>query len=48
MNGNYGAKEDSMKMYLAKVKKAMAKFHSVILLHIPRTENAQADCNGPV
>lgn len=32
-----------MKMYMAKVKEVMAKFHVVVLLHIPRSENAQAD-----
>ena len=43
VNGDYEAKDDNMKMYLAKVKQAMAKFHLVVLLHIPRSENAQAD-----
>lgn len=38
VNGDYKAKDDSMKMYLAKVKEAMAKFHLVAQL-----ENAQAD-----
>ena len=43
MNGDYKAKDDSMKMYLAKVKEAVAKFDLVVILYIPRSENAQAD-----
>ena len=43
VNGDYEAKDDSIKMYLVKVKEAMAKFHSVVLLHIPQLKNAQAD-----
>lgn len=43
MNGDYEAKDESMKLYLANVKEAMAKFHSVVLLHIPRSENSQVD-----
>ena len=40
VNGDYEAKDDSMKMYLVKVREAVAKFDSVAILHIPRSENA--------
>ena len=39
----YEVNDNNMKMYLAKVKEAMEKFHSMVLLYIPRSENAQAD-----
>ena len=40
VNGDYEAKNDSMKLYLTKVWEAIAKFNSVVILHIPRFENA--------
>lgn len=43
VNGDFEAKDDSMKMYPDKVREAPIKFHSVTLVHIPRSENAQAD-----
>ena len=43
VNGNYEAKDDGMKMYFVKVQEAIEKFNSVVIVHIPRSENALAD-----
>lgn len=43
MNGEFEAKDDSMNMYLQKVKEFVAKFDKFSLIHILRSDNAQAD-----
>ncbi|XP_057529900.1 uncharacterized protein LOC130808439 [Amaranthus tricolor] len=43
VNGEFEAKDDSMKMYLQQVKEFVQKFDKFTLEHIPRSQNAQAD-----
>ncbi|XP_057533451.1 uncharacterized protein LOC130811240 [Amaranthus tricolor] len=43
VNGEFEAKDDSMKMYLQQVKEFVQKFGKFTLEHIPRSQNAQAD-----
>ncbi|XP_057537987.1 uncharacterized protein LOC130815514 [Amaranthus tricolor] len=43
VNGEFEAKDDSMKMYLQQVKDFVPKFDNFTLEHIPRSQNAQAD-----
>ncbi|XP_057520371.1 uncharacterized protein LOC130800739 [Amaranthus tricolor] len=43
VNGEFEAKDDSMKMYLQQVKGFVQKFDKFTLIHIPRSQNAQAD-----
>ena len=43
VNGEFEAKDDSMKMYLQHVKEFVKKFDKFTLTHIPRSENVQAD-----
>ena len=43
VNGEFEAKDDSMKMYLQQVREFVKKFHKFTLVHIPRSQNAQAD-----
>ncbi|XP_057538103.1 uncharacterized protein LOC130815609 [Amaranthus tricolor] len=43
VNGEFEAKDDSMKMYLQQVKDFVPKFDKFTLEHIPRSQNAQAD-----
>ncbi|XP_057530029.1 uncharacterized protein LOC130808593 [Amaranthus tricolor] len=43
VNGEFEAKDDSMKMYLQQVKDFIPKFDKFTLEHIPRSQNAQAD-----
>ena len=43
MNGEIEPKDDSMKMYLQKVKEFATKFDKFLLSHIPRSDNAQAE-----
>jgi reverse transcriptase-like protein len=43
VNGEFEAKDESMKMYLLQVKELVRKFEKFTLSHIPRSENAQAD-----
>ncbi|XP_057542470.1 uncharacterized protein LOC130820933 [Amaranthus tricolor] len=43
VNGEFEAKDDSMKMYLQKVREFVKKFDKFTLIHIPRSQNAQAD-----
>ncbi|XP_057532892.1 uncharacterized protein LOC130810781 [Amaranthus tricolor] len=43
VNGEFEAKDDSMKMYLQQVKGFVQKFDKFTLEHIPRSQNAQAD-----
>ena len=41
VNGEFEAKDDSMKMYLQKVKDFFTKFDKFSLIHIPTLDNAQ-------
>ncbi|XP_057550632.1 uncharacterized protein LOC130828685 [Amaranthus tricolor] len=43
VNGEFEAKDDSMKMYLQQVREFVQKFDKFTLEHIPRSQNAQAD-----
>ena len=43
VNGEFEAKDDSMKMYLQQVRKLVKKFDKFTLVHIPRSQNAQDD-----
>lgn len=43
VNGDFEASEPRMIKYLATVKSLLQKFDSVIVLHVPREENQQAD-----
>ena len=43
VNGEFEAKDDGMKMYLQQVKEFANKFDKFTLVHIPRSQNAQAD-----
>ena len=43
VNGEFEAKDDSMKMYLQQVKEFVKKFDIFTLVHIPSSQNAQAD-----
>ena len=43
VNGEFEAKDDGMKMYLQQVKEFVKKFDKFTLVHIPRSQNAQAD-----
>ncbi|XP_057517925.1 uncharacterized protein LOC130798845 [Amaranthus tricolor] len=43
VNGEFEAKDESMKMYLQQVKEFVQKFDKFTLVHIPRSQNAQAD-----
>lgn len=43
VNGEYEAKEESMRQYLKQVKSVVACFVSFILMQIPRYKNKQAD-----
>ncbi|XP_057529902.1 uncharacterized protein LOC130808441 [Amaranthus tricolor] len=43
VNGEFEAKDDSMKMYLQQVKDFVPKFDKFTLEHIPRSQNDQAD-----
>ncbi|XP_057543365.1 uncharacterized protein LOC130821594 [Amaranthus tricolor] len=43
VNGEFEAKDDSMKMYLQQVKGFVQKFDKFTLIHIPRSQNAQVD-----
>ncbi|XP_057534393.1 uncharacterized protein LOC130812803 [Amaranthus tricolor] len=43
INGEFEAKNDSMKMYLQQVREFVKKFDKFTLVHIPRSQNAQAD-----
>ena len=43
VNGEFEAKNDSMKMYLQYVEEFVKKFDKFTLAHIPRSENAHAD-----
>ena len=43
MNGEFEAKDDSMKMYLQQVRELVKKFNKFTLVHIPRSQNAQVD-----
>ena len=43
MNGEFEAKDDSMKMYLQQVSKFVKKFKKFTFVHIPRSQNAQVD-----
>ena len=43
VNGEFEAKDDSMKMYLQQVQEFVKKFDKFTLVHILRSQNAQAD-----
>ena len=43
VNGEFEAKDDSMKMYLQQVREFVKKFDKFTLVHILRSQNAQAD-----
>ena len=43
MNGEFEAKDESMKMYLQQVREFIKKFDKFTLVHIPRSQNAQAN-----
>ena len=43
VNGEFKAEDDSIKMYLQQVKEFVKKFDKFTLVHIPRSQNAQAD-----
>ncbi|XP_057518454.1 uncharacterized protein LOC130799372 [Amaranthus tricolor] len=43
VNGEFEAKDDSMKMYLQQVKEFVKNFEKFTVFHIPRSQNAQAD-----
>ena len=43
VNEEFEAKDDSMKMYLQKVKEFVTKFEKFSLIHVPRSDNFQAD-----
>ncbi|XP_057247305.1 uncharacterized protein LOC130589767 [Beta vulgaris subsp. vulgaris] len=43
VTGEYEAKEDSMRMYLRKVKEEITSLSQFSITHIPRSENQQAD-----
>lgn len=43
VNREFKAKDDSMKMYMIKVKYFVAKFDKFSLTHVPRSANSQAD-----
>ncbi|XP_057520889.1 uncharacterized protein LOC130801138 [Amaranthus tricolor] len=43
VNGEFEAKDDGMKMYLQQVKEFVKIFDKFTLVHIPRSQNAQAD-----
>ena len=43
VNGEFKAKDDSMKVYLQRVREFVKKFDKFTLIHIPRSQNAQAD-----
>ena len=43
VNGEFEPKDDSMKMYLQQIREFVKKFDKFTLVHIPRSQNAQAD-----
>ena len=43
VNGEFEAKDDSMKMYLQQVREFVKKFDKFTLIYIPRSQNGQAD-----
>ncbi|XP_057545948.1 uncharacterized protein LOC130824941 [Amaranthus tricolor] len=43
VNGEFEAKDEGMKMYLQQVREFVKKFDKFTLVHIPRSQNAQAD-----
>ena len=43
MNGEFEAKDDNMKIYMQKVKEFVTKFDKFLVIHIPRSDNAQAE-----
>ena len=43
VSGEYEAKEDNMRMYLAKTQKIIKKLSNFNISHMPRSENQQAD-----
>ncbi|XP_056698534.1 uncharacterized protein [Spinacia oleracea] len=43
IQGDFEAKEDSMKMYLSKARKVIDQLQGFTIQHIPRSENQQAD-----
>ena len=43
VNGDYEARDSAMIKYLARVQEEVTKLRSFVLLHVPRSENSQAD-----